>query len=122
LLLRIVGGERPDTVGDVLLLARQFVGALLRVVDVALRAIAQRAFELLLRVLQAVERLLRLRGGAGVAAGGRAPHRVGRFLHLARGLEEILPVLFTGETLEAPRRFLGLVGERALAGAAARRG
>jgi hypothetical protein len=55
-----VGGKAVDAVGDVLLLTRQLLGTLLRVADVALRAIAQRPFELPLRFLQPIERLLRL--------------------------------------------------------------
>ena len=58
--LLTVSGEAVDAVGDLLLLTRQFLGALLCVADVPLRAIAQRPFELPLRFTQTIERLLRL--------------------------------------------------------------
>src|SRR5204863_1492593 len=48
-------------------------------------------------------------------------HRVRRLAHLPRGVEQIRPVFLAGEALEAPRRFLRLLGERALLCAAARR-
>src|SRR5207247_1148887 len=119
--LLAVGREAVDAVGDLLLLARELLGALLRVLDVAVRAIAQRAFELALCFLQAIERLLRLRGGVGVAACRGAPHGVGRFAHLPRGVEELRPVLLTRETLEPARGLFRLLRQRTLLRAAARR-
>ena len=72
-----------------LLLPCELLGAFLRVLDVAIGAIGERPFELLLSLFETIERLLRLRRRAGVAACRRATHRVGRFSHLTRGVEQV---------------------------------
>ena len=55
-----------------------------------------------------------LTGGVGIAAGRRSAHGVGRLLHLPRRFLQIRTVLFSRQPLQSPRRFLGLLRERAL--------
>src|SRR6185369_6115448 len=114
--------QAVDAVGNLLLLPRQFLGALLCVADVPLRAIAQRPFELSLRFTQTIERLLRLRRRGRVAAGRCPAHRVCCFTHLPCGVEQIGTVFLPREAFQPPRRFLRLLGEGTLLCAAARCG
>ena len=103
---------------DLLLLARELLGLSLRALQVALAAAALVAFELLLRLAEPVERLVRLRAAVLRSVGRRAPHRVGRVLQLLHGVVQLLPLLLIArELLELARRFFRFVGERALRGA-----
>ena len=57
--------------------------------------------------------------GVRIAVGRRLPHRVGGLLQLPRRLLQLRTILFARQLLELPRRFFGLIGERALRVAAA---
>src|SRR5439155_559917 len=56
----------------------------------------------------------------GIAARRGTPHRVGRFSHLPRRVEQLRTILLAGEPLEPPRGLLGLVRQGTLLRAAAR--
>ena len=107
--------ERVDVGGDFLLLLGQLFGLLLRALEVALATPALIAFELLLRLAQPVERLVRLRAAVLRSVGGRAPHRVGRVLQLLHRVVQLLPLLLvTRELLELPRGLFRFIRERPL--------
>ena len=80
------------------------------------------ALQLALHVAQPIGGGGRLPGGARIAAGRGAPHRVGCLLHLPRGLAQVGTILLARQPFELPRRFLGLLRQRALQIAAARVG
>jgi hypothetical protein len=110
-------------VGDVLLFLRNLLGLANGVAHVALGPVTLRALQLALRFAQPLGRGRGLPLRAGITIGGRTAHGIGRIAQLSRRVGQILPVLVARETLELPRRFLRLLGERALqlAAVAARR-
>ncbi len=113
-------GQILHLVGDVALLALNLLGLALRILDVAFGARALRALQLTLDVAQPFGGGRRLARGARIAVRGRALHRVGRLLHLARGLGEIRTILLARQPFEPAGRFFGLLRQRALEIAAAR--
>ena len=101
------------------MLARDLLGLLLRALHVALAARTLLLLEPPLRFAQLAERRAGLSRAARIAGRRRAPHRVGGLPHLLRRLREIRTIALARQPLELPRRFFGLLGERALALAAA---
>ncbi len=83
-------------------------------------AVALITVELLLRLAQFVERRGGLRAAVFRPVGRGLPHGGGGLAHLAGGVGEILTLLFARQLFEAARRLLQLVGQLALARAAAR--
>ena len=111
--------ELADFRRDLFLIVRQLFGLFLRILDVALRAIALVAIELVLRLAQRVERRRRLRAAVLRSVGRSLPHLLRRFAHLLRRRRQLRPLLFALQLLETPRRLIELVGELALALSAA---
>ena len=72
-----------------------------------------------MRLPQLVERRVGLRATVLRSVRRGLPHRVGRLLHLARGVSQILTLLFARELLEPARGFLHFFGKRTLPAAAA---
>ena len=101
-------------VGDVLLLLRDLRGLALRISHVALAARGLVALQLPLRLAQPIGGGGRLPGRRRIALRRGAAHRIGRVAQLARGVGEVLAVLIARQFLELARRFLGLLGQRAL--------
>ena len=101
------------------MLARDLLGLLLRALHVALAARALLLLEPALRLAQLAERGAGLSGAARISGRCRAPHGVGGLPHLLRGLREIGAIALARQPLELPRGFFGLLGQRALARAAA---
>ncbi len=116
------GVEPLDVVGDLLLLARELLGLLQRVLHVALGAARLRLLQPPLRLLEPLQRRGRLGAAALLAVGGRLAHRIGRLAQLPRRLHQLRPVLLARQLFEPARRFFRLVRELALllTGAAAR--
>ena len=107
--------EAVDLRRDVLLLVRELLGLLPRALDVALRAVALVALELLLRLAQLVERRRRLRAAVLRSVGRRLPHRVAASRICCAASASSWPLLLARQLLELPRGLFELVGELALA-------
>src|SRR5689334_21398020 len=101
------------------MLAGDFVCLLLRRLHVALAAGSLFLLETALRLAQLAERRAGLTGTAWVAGRRRSPHCVGSLPRGLRGLREVGTIALARQALELPRRFFSLLGERALARAAA---
>ena len=101
-------------IGDVALLARDLLGLLPGIPDVALGAAALALLELALRFLQPFERRRRLGRRRRVAIRRRPPHRVGRVAQLARRLRQIGAVLLARQLLEPACGFFDLLRQRPL--------
>ena len=101
------------------MLAGDLFGLLLRALHVSLPARALFLLESPLRFAELAERGAGLTRGARIARRRRTPHRIGRLPHLLCGLREVGTIPLARQPLELSRGFFGLIGERALAGAAA---
>src|SRR5438876_895106 len=110
---------RLDLVLDLALLGGELFRLALRVLDVLLRAVRLALRELIGRLPQLLERLLRRRAAVLRSVGRCAPHLIGRLLQLAREVGQLLARHVALQLLEPPRRLLHFVRELALAGAAA---
>ena len=110
--------ERVHVGGDFLLFLGELLGLALRALEVPFATSALVAFELLLRVAQPIERLVRLRA-AVLRSIGRCPtHRIGRILQLLHRVAELLALLLIArELFELARRLLRFFRQRALRGA-----
>ena len=95
--LRLI--ERVHVGRDFLLLVGELFGLFLRALQIALAAPALVAFELLLRLAQAVERLVGLRAAVLRSVRRRAAHRVGRVLQLLHRVVQLLPLLLIAREL-----------------------
>ena len=120
-------GRGCTPLGDVALLLRELAPPRCSASFAVLpaRCAAWFCWSRLLRFLQLLRRLLRLRAAVAAAVGRRLAHRVRRLLQPPRGVGQILALLtlplgFAPQLLELPRRLLDFVGQRALPGAAAR--
>ncbi len=90
-----------------------------RLLHVALAASRLVVLQLLLRLPELVERRLRLRAAVLRSVRRGLPHRVRRFLQLARGILQVLPLLLARQLLEPARRLFELLRELTLRVAAA---
>src|SRR5262245_4646320 len=97
------------------MLARDFVGLPLRGLHIALPAGVLFLLEAPLRVAKLTERGAGLACGTRVTGRGGPPHRIGGLPHLLSGLGKIRSIALARQPFELTRRFLGLIGERALA-------
>src|SRR5262249_46333207 len=96
--------ERVGVGGAFLLLVRELLGLALRALEIALTAPALVAFELLLRLAQPVERLVRLGAAVFRSIRRRTPHRVGGVLQLLHRVVQLLTLLLVPrELLELTR-------------------
>ena len=117
-LLRVLA-ELAHILGDLTLGVGQRLDAVQRVGNIALQPPRLLPLQPPLRLAQLVERGARL--GHGVAVGVRrgAPHGVGRLLQLPRRLHQVGIGFLARQALELTGRFLGFIGQRPLARAAA---
>ena len=111
--------QRHRLLRELAVLARDLIGLLLRRLHVAFTAGALFLLETALRLAQLPERRAGLPGAARISRRCRAPHGVGGLPRGLSGLREIGTIAFARQAFELSRRFFRLLGECALARAAA---